>query len=46
MLEVITKMYNIVVILPFFERLSFWQDVISEIPPQVINEFVMIIYKK
>jgi len=37
MLEAIAKKYNVVVIVPSFERLSFWQDVMGEIPTQVLS---------
>lgn len=37
MLEIMARKYNVVVIVPSFERLTFWNDVMSRVPTQVLS---------
>lgn len=39
MLGTIAQQYNVVVIVPSFERLNFWQDVMGQVPTQVLSSF-------
>lgn len=39
MLGAIAQQYNVVVIVPSFERLNFWQDVMSQVSTQVLSSY-------